>query len=191
MAVEAGAHALGFVFAPSVRQVDPEMARGIISRLPPMVTRVGVFVDAAPARVREVMVECHLDLVQLHGEESPEYCQELFPRAIKAFRVRDGTVLSQLPLYRLGAYLLDSYVAGVSGGTGRTFDWDIAVQAKRFGPIILSGGLNADNVRLAIEKVRPYGVDVSSGLEAVPRKKDPEKLRAFMRAVAEAEGVAA
>lgn len=189
MAVEAGAHALGFVFARSHRQIDPEAASRIISRLPPLVTTVGVFVDAPLAQVREVMAGCPLDLAQLHGEESPEYCQELFPRAIKAFRVRDDGVLSQLPRYRLAAYLLDSYVPGVSGGSGRTFDWEIAVRAREFGPIILSGGLNPENVRQAIEKVRPYGVDVSSGVEALLRKKDPEKLRAFFKAVAEAESV--
>jgi phosphoribosylanthranilate isomerase len=186
VAVEAGAHALGFVFAPSLRQIDPETASRIISRLPPFVTRVGVFVDGPLARVKEVMAGCSLDLAQLHGEESPEYCQELFPRAVKAFRVRDDGVLSQLPLYRLAAYLLDSYVPGVAGGSGRTFDWEIALQARKFGPIILSGGLNPENVRQAIEKVQPYGVDVSTGVEKSPGKKDPAKLRAFFKAVREA-----
>lgn len=189
VAVEAGAYALGFVFASSPRQIDPETASRIISRLPPLVSKVGVFVDAPLARVKEVMAGCPLDLAQLHGEESPEYCQELFPRAVKAFRVRDDGVLSQLPRYQLAAYLLDSYVPGVAGGSGRTFDWEIALQARKFGPIILSGGLNPENVRQAIERVRPYGVDVSSGVEARPGKKDPEKLKAFFKAVMEAEGV--
>jgi phosphoribosylanthranilate isomerase len=188
-AVEAGAHALGFVFAPSRRQIDPETASRIISHLPPLVTRVGVFVDAPLDRVRGVMAECALDLAQLHGEETPEYCEELSPRAVKAFRVRDDGVLSELPRYRLAAYLLDSYVAGVPGGSGRTFDWEIALQARKIGPIILSGGLNPDNVRQAIQKVRPYGVDVSSGVESVPRKKDPAKLQAFLKAVREADGI--
>jgi len=191
-AVEAGAHALGFVFAPSsARRVDEETAARIISRLPPLVTRVGVFVDAPVARVKEVIALCNLDLVQLHGEESPDYCQELAGRAVKVFRVRDEGVLSQLWLYRVPAYLLDAYVPGVPGGTGHTFDWEIAVKAKEFGPVILSGGLNPDNVRQAIEKVRPYGVDVSSGVESAPRKKDPAKLKAFIRAVAEADSAAA
>jgi len=183
VAVEAGAYALGFVFASSPRQIDPETASRIISRLPPLVTKVGVFVDAPLARVREVMAGCHLDLAQLHGEESPEYCQELSPRAVKAFRVRDDGVLSQLPRYQLAAYLLDSYVEGRHGGTGTTFNWDLARNAARYGPVIISGGLHADNVWRAITMVQPYGVDVSSGVEISPGKKDPNKVRDFILAV--------
>ena len=191
VAVEGGADALGFVFAPSPRQVSPEQASRIIAQLPPFVCRVGIFVDQELKGVQEVMSACGLDLAQLHGSESPDYCQTLFPRVIKSFRVKDESVLDLLPSYKTSAYLLDSYDMIRKGGTGRSFDWRIARKATRYGPIILSGGLNPENVSQAISAVGPYAVDVSSGVEASPGKKDHNKLRAFLRAVKAGDGVPA
>jgi phosphoribosylanthranilate isomerase len=182
-AAEWGADALGFVFAPSPRQVTPEQVSRIVCQLPPFICKVGVFVDAELGRVRETLADCGLDLAQLHGSESPEYCAALFPQAIKAFRVRDDSVLSLLPQYKVAAYLLDSYDLVLKGGTGKSFDWRIARQAASYGPVILSGGLTPENVRQAIALAQPYAVDISSGVESRPGRKDHHKLRAFLRAV--------
>lgn len=181
-AIEFGADALGFVFAPSPRRIAPEQAAAIAAQLPPFVARVGVFVNESLERVREIMTRCDLDYAQLHGSESPEYCQALFPRAIKAFRVRDGSVLRLFPQYKARAFLLDAYDPHVMGGTGQSLDWGLAREARRFGPIILSGGLTPENVARAIEVAQPFAVDVSSGVEASPGKKDHAKLKAFIQA---------
>jgi phosphoribosylanthranilate isomerase len=190
-AAELGADALGFVLAASPRQVTPENLRHLVAELPPLVLKVGVFVDSPLEEVRRVMSDCGLNLAQLHGSESPEYCEALFPRAIKAFQVKDATVLKQLPLYRASAYLLDGYHSKLKGGSGQSFDWEIARQAKGLGRIILSGGLTLENVAQAIAIARPYGVDVSSGVEASPGKKDHRKLAAFIQAVKESNSEAA
>jgi phosphoribosylanthranilate isomerase len=179
-AVECGADALGFVFAPSPRQVTPEEVIPIVSHLPASICKVGVFVNSNLREVREVMESCQLDFAQLHGSESPEFCQSLFPRAIKSFQVRDRKVLEILPHYQACAYLLDAYHPHLRGGTGESFDWQIAREAKIYGKIILSGGLNPANVRSAIEIVQPDAVDVSSGVEDKPGKKDLTKLKAFI-----------
>ena len=181
-AVSLGAYALGFVFAPSPRQITPDKAAEIIAQLPPFVSRVGVFVDSPLEQVQETIAIAGLSMVQLHGSEDAEYCQALSPRVIKAFRVRSDSILRELPRYKVSAYLLDSYDAALKGGTGKTFDWSIAKAASKLGCIILSGGLNPDNVRQAIEQVEPYAVDVSSGVEVSPGKKDHDKLRAFIEA---------
>jgi len=190
-AAELGADALGFVLAASPRQVTPENLRHLVAELPPLVLKVGVFVDSPLEEVRRVMSDCGLNLAQLHGSESPEYCEALFPRTIKAFQVKDATVLKQLPLYRASAYLLDGYHSKLKGGSGQSFDWEIARQAKGLGRIILSGGLTPENVAQAIAIARPYGVDVSSGVEASPGKKDHRKLAAFIQAVKESNSEAA
>ncbi|MBI2957358.1 MAG: phosphoribosylanthranilate isomerase [Chloroflexi bacterium] len=182
-AVGCGADALGFVFAASRRRVTIEQAREITSQLPPYVCKVGVFVDQDIDEVKGTMSACSLDVAQLHGSETPEYCGELFPQVVKAFRVKDRASLDELPRYRVSGYLLDSYVEDLPGGTGTSFNWDLAHEATRFGPIILSGGLHAGNVLLAIARVRPYGVDVSTGVEASPGKKDPARVRDFIQAV--------
>jgi phosphoribosylanthranilate isomerase len=179
-AVKWGADALGFVFAPSPRQVTRRQVAKIVAGLPPFVCKVGVFVDGELQEVEETMRACGLDLAQLHGSESPDLCQELFPRVIKSFRVEDESVLDLLPQYKVSAYLLDSYDVALKGGTGRSFDWGIAKKARQYGPIILSGGLTSANVRQAIVQVRPYAVDVSSGVESKPGVKDHAKLRAFL-----------
>lgn len=186
-AIRAGADALGFVFAPSPRQVHPARVSEITGLLPPFISKVGVFVDADFEQIIRTMIECHLDLAQLHGAESPDLCDKLFPRNIKSFRVRDREVLDHLPRYRACAYLLDSYNPAILGGTGTSFDWDIAREAVSCGNIILSGGLTPQNVQQAITKVRPFAVDVSSGVEDSPGKKNHSLLRAFIRAAKQIE----
>lgn len=180
-AVQAGADALGFVFYEgSPRHVFPETVREIINGLPPFVSTVGVFVNAPPAEIEETLRITGIDIVQLHGEEPPEECDLLPVRVIKAFRVRDFTDLEVLQKYRVSAFLLDAYDPDAPGGTGRSFNWEIAVEAKRYGRVILAGGLNPGNVADAIRKVIPYAVDVSSGVEVEKGKKDPEKVREFI-----------
>lgn len=186
LATELGADALGFVFASSPRRVSPEAVAEIVHNLPPFVIKVGVFVNASLDEIKEIMEFCRLDMVQLHGEEPPEVCAALFPKAIKAFRVKDETVLDSIPRYRVPAFLLEGYTPKGYGGMGQRFDWELAKQASSYGRVILSGGLDPENVGMAIREVRPYAVDVSSGVELRPGKKDPEKLRLFIRACREA-----
>lgn len=187
LAADLGAYALGFIFYPkSPRAIRPEAAREIIRKLPPFVLTVGVFVDEEPAKVQEIVAYAGLDWLQLHGAESPDYCRFLGRRVIKGFQVKGGEIFSRLREYQdaVQAFLLDTYRPGVPGGTGETFDWDLARQAQQFGvPIILAGGLTAANVADAIRIAQPAAVDVASGVEAAPGKKDPNKLRAFMEAV--------
>ena len=180
LAVEAGADAVGFIFCTSPRRVTVEEATEISMALPPFVTRVGVFANAAMNTVREVAQACGLDAVQLHGDESPEDCRRVGLKVIKAFRLRTEADLEPMAGYRVDAYLLDAHADGALGGTGQTFDWKLALKAKKYGPVILAGGLNPDLVGEAIRFVRPYGVDVSSGVEASPGRKDPEKVRCFI-----------
>ncbi|MCL4534758.1 MAG: phosphoribosylanthranilate isomerase [Bacteroidetes bacterium] len=188
-ALQAGADALGFIFVPDTpRCVAPGLVREIVEQLPPFVTKVGVFADADLEHVRETMAECGLDLAQLHGGESPAYCEALFPRDIKSFRVKDAGSLAEMDRYPAAAYLLDTYVAGVPGGTGRSFDWRLARGAAAQRPIVLSGGLTPENVAEAVRTARPYAVDVGSGVEARPGVKDHEKLRAFVQAAKAALG---
>jgi len=181
-AAELGADALGFVFAPSPRQVRLEQAADIVRRLPPFVSKVGVFVDSDRDEVEATAEDCGLNAVQLHGSESPEFCASLLPRVIKSFRVRDDSVLKMLPQYRVSAYLLDTYHETLKGGTGRSFDWSIAARAREYGPIILSGGLTPENVGPAVVAARPYAVDVSSGVESSPGTKEHDRIRAFIAA---------
>ena len=182
MAVEAGADALGFVFFPgSPRCVSPEQADVIIRSLPPFVQTVGLFVNEELATVNLVADRCGLDLVQLHGEETPGYCAAVKRRIIKAFRVRDESSLTELPDYRVAAPLLDAWSPAAHGGTGTTFNWEIAARAAASRAIILAGGLTPENVAAAIEVVRPYAVDVSSGVESAPRKKDAGLVSRFIR----------
>ncbi len=187
-AAEAGADAVGFVFwPPSRRYVDPAEAARIARVLPPFVVRVGVFVNEPPEVVEEVARHVGLDAVQLHGDEPPEVCARLRRRVIKAIRARNINSLREAAAYPVSALLLDTYVPDTYGGTGRTFDWSLAEAARHLDrPLILSGGLTPTNVVEAIRRVRPYGVDVSSGVERDGRK-DPEKIRAFIAAVRRAD----
>jgi phosphoribosylanthranilate isomerase len=186
VAVDAGADALGFVFAPSSRQVTSEQAAAIIRELPPFVTTVGLVVDQDP---RPILGVCPVDVVQFHGSETPETCAAAGRRCYKAFRLRDVADLDALPRYGVvSAFLLDAYVPGVPGGTGHRFPWQLAVEAQQFGkPVIVAGGLTPGNVAQCVEQTRPYGVDVSTGVEAAPGKKDPVKVRDF---IAAAQGAA-
>jgi phosphoribosylanthranilate isomerase len=185
-AVELGADALGFVFARSPRQIDPETARAIIATLPATVSKVGVFVDEAPMRIRDIARTCGLNTIQLHGRETPEVCEMFMPRVIKAIRVRDERSLEGLEAYvgKSSRFVLDTFSHESAGGTGRTFDWSLALKSKRIGlPIILAGGLTPQNVRVALERVRPYGLDVSSGVEERPGRKSRALLQAFIEHV--------
>ena len=182
MAVAAGADAVGFVFhEASPRNVTPEQAAGIIRALPPFVQAVGLFVNMPIEFVNATAQVCRLDIVQLHGEETPEYCDRVSRRVIKAFRIKDAGSLNPIRDYRAAGYLLDAWSPDAYGGTGMTFNWDIARAAGAFGPVILAGGLTPDNVAEAVECVSPYAVDVSSGVEAVPGKKDRDKVLRFVR----------
>jgi len=186
LAADLGADALGFIFHPaSPRRVEPEAAREIIRQLPPLVLSVGVFVDEEAALVGELAARVGLDWVQLHGRESPGYCRSLGRRVLKGFRIEAASSLEALAKYRgaVQAFLLDTYKAGEPGGTGETFDWQLARRAQDLGAIVLAGGLTPANVAQAIEVARPQAVDVASGVEAAPGKKDPEKLRAFFEKV--------
>lgn len=183
-AVAAGANALGFIFYPrSPRAVTPAQASVICRSLPGHVARVGVFVNASPEEVNEAIVLCGLNILQFHGDESPEYCSQFGIMTMKAFRVRDQETIATLPRYPTHAWLLDAYNPVQLGGSGESFDWRLAVAASQFGkPIFLAGGLTPENVAQAIRQVKPFGVDVSSGVEIAPGRKDHEKVRAFVAA---------
>jgi phosphoribosylanthranilate isomerase len=144
---------------------------------------VGVFVDEALARVEEIAAYCHLSGLQLHGEESPEYCQRFSVRVIKALKIKNPESIGEMTRYLGVTILLDTHSPVQMGGTGNPFPWEIALRAKEKGKFILAGGLNPLNVGEAIQQVRPWGVDVSSGVEIVPGKKDPQKLIDFVKEV--------
>ncbi len=190
-AVAAGADALGFMFyRPSRRFIEPAAAGAIIGQLPDRVARVGVFVNAPEAEVRDVIATTGIDTLQFHGEEPPEFCASFRPlRVWKAFRMADANSLRAVRLHPdADALLLDSHVSGSHGGTGHSFDWDLAIGAKQLGrPVILAGGLNPENVAAAVAHVRPFGVDVSSGVESAPGQKDHSKIEAFIRNARAAE----
>ncbi|MCB4811560.1 phosphoribosylanthranilate isomerase [Methylovorus menthalis] len=187
-AVQQGADAIGLVFVEaSPRHVSIAQAKDAIRSLPPFVTVVGLFVNADPAYVEQVLNEVRLDILQFHGDESPEECQRYARPYMKAIRVRPDTNLLQYALdyYHARALLLDAYVDGVAGGTGQRFDWTL-IPSNLPLPIVLAGGLDADNVADAIKQVRPYAVDVSGGVEAQKGIKDAGKIAAFMRGVTDA-----
>ena len=188
VAVEAGADALGFVlYRKSPRYIQPSLARQIITSLPPLVAAVGVFVDEEQQVVRNLMDDCGLALAQLHGHESAAYCQELGRPVLKALRVKDRSSFLALAEFQgragVRGFVLDAFSDQAYGGTGQVIDWQLAAEVARAAHILLAGGLTPDNVAKAIQSVQPYGVDVSSGVEREPGKKDHEKVRAFIRAV--------
>lgn len=207
VAADAGADAIGLVFYPaSPRHVDFKVAARIVEQLPSTVAAVGVFVNPSIEELRKAATEVGIDAFQLHGDESPEFVSQVEfvaqrrPRpvgflpgipgtgpsrvaTIKAFRVRDSKSLEVLPRYETDLWLLDSYVPGEPGGTGAQFNWQLAVDAVRMGrPIVLAGGLTPNNVADAIRTVRPHAVDVSSGVELAPGRKNPALVRAFINA---------
>jgi len=180
-AVHAGADALGFIFYKgSPRCVAPGRAAEIVAGLPPFVVPVGVFVNAAADEVDGICKTAGIQVVQLHGDEPPGFCEALGRPVIKAFRVRDASWKSDAADYPVGAVLLDTYAEDRYGGTGATFDWRLVEGSPH--PVILSGGLNPDNVAEAVRSVRPYGVDTGSGVEREPGRKDHGKIRAFVEA---------
>jgi len=176
--------ALGFIFAESPRRVEPNVVCEIVKLLPPFISTVGVFIDKDKEKVKKIVDLCSLTGLQFHGEEAPVYCQGFRQKIIKSFRVKDESVIEKAAGYKVDAYLLDAYLPGIPGGTGKTFNWEIAKKVKKLGvPLILSGGLNPDNVARAISEVRPYAVDVSSGVESKEGKKDSEKLERLVKIV--------
>ena len=183
-AAQAGADALGFVFyEPSPRYISPEAAPVIIRQLPPDLVKVGVFVNAPRDLVFSAMSQCGLSLLQFHGDEPPDYCLQFGLMSMKAFRMRDAESLERLADYPTDAWLLDACAPDKPGGTGQTFNWDLALEAGKFGrPVFLAGGLTPENVADAVRRARPYAVDVSTGVEAAPGRKDPAKVRAFIQA---------
>ena len=182
---ESGADALGFIFYPkSPRYVSPEKARKIIENLTGEITRVGVFVNHRADEIKEIVDFCGLNLVQLHGDETPEYCRQ-FPAStlVKAFSPRDENDLQVLKDYPVKAILVDTHDPKLYGGTGKTSNWKLASKIKESHPLILSGGLNIDNIIEAIETVHPNAVDINSGVESSPRKKDHDKVRKIIEIV--------
>lgn len=185
LAIAMGADAVGFVFAPSTRQIAPQIVRDIVRRLPPEVLTVGVFRDELPARVVEIVGQVGLRVAQLHGRETPDqtrWVKERVPVVFRAFAAGDPAV-AKADLYGADVILVD----GVSPGSGEVFDWALAGEIPGSQRLMLAGGLTPENVFGAIHRVHPWGVDVSSGVEAKPGRKDPRKLRAFIAAARSAE----
>ena len=188
-AIDADADALGFIFYPmSPRFLDLEKARHLFHDLPKQIMKVGVFVDEPREFLERYIEELRLDYLQLHGHESSEYCSGLDADIIKGLRIRDRNDITSAADYSVAFYLLDTFNEKEYGGTGKTFDWQIAIEAKKVlaSPIILSGGLNPENVAEAVRVVEPYGVDVSSGVEISPGVKDHMKIREFISRAREA-----
>jgi phosphoribosylanthranilate isomerase len=179
-----GADAVGLVFyAGSPRCVTRKTAREICAALPLFVSRVGLFVNESPEKIREIVAYCGLDLIQLHGDETPDQADYSPLRTIKALRVKDATSLAGHEDYRVSTLLLDAWVPDAYGGTGECFNWKLAATVARQRPVILAGGLTPQNVADAVALVKPYAVDVSTGVEKSPGKKDHAKVAAFIRAV--------
>jgi phosphoribosylanthranilate isomerase len=184
LAVRAGADALGFIFVKtSKRWIPPERAAAIITDLPSQVLPVGVFVNTPVEEIRRMMDITGIRLVQLHGDETPQEASDLGAPVWKAFRVGPAFDVTTLAAYNVDGYLLDTMVDGMMGGTGKIFNWQIAVRAKQYGPVILSGGITPDNVQQAIREVLPYAIDVSSGVEASPGRKDPARISRLFDAI--------
>lgn len=180
-AVRSKADAVGFVFyKDSPRYIEPRKAADISAKLPEHISKIGVFVNADRKVIHEVISAVNLSAVQLYGHEGPDDLVNFETSVIKVFRIKDDFDVEVMRNYIVDAFLLDTHKEGVYGGTGKTFNWNIALRAKEYGRIILSGGLTPDNVEDAVRFVEPYGVDVSSGVELFPGKKDPEKVREFI-----------
>jgi len=183
-AVELGADALGFIFYKgSKRYIDPRDAHRIISSLPPFISSVGVFVNQTVPEIKGAVETSGVDRVQLHGDETPEFCAMLPYKLIKAVRVKDTVNSDQVELYPVRAILFDKHTDEMYGGTGTSFDWGVLKGINISKKVILSGGLTPENVSRAIEIVKPYGVDVSTGVEDSPGKKNHMKMRKFIEAV--------
>lgn len=185
-AVEAGADYLGFIFSESPRRITIDKAYSIIRDLPRRIERVGVFVNAHELFIRQVITQTGLTMIQLHGDETPEFCRRFDLPVIKVFRVKDYQVLNTISKYKTEYILLEPYVAGKYGGTGKIADWSMAAEIVSAVPekkVFLAGGLNPDNGSAAVRAVRPFALDASSGLELSPGIKDHEKIKQFIKAV--------
>lgn len=189
-AAELKVNALGFIFAQSPRKIKPNEAKKIIKELPLFIFSVGVFVNEKIDVVEKIIDTCSLNILQFHGQENPSYCSYFKKKfkqqkIIKVFSIEDKNSLNNISLYsgKIDAILLDTFIQGKSGGTGKTFDWNIALLAKKYGQIILSGGLNSDNIKTAIKKVSPYAIDVNSGIEKSPGIKDHQKMEKFIKKI--------
>ncbi len=190
LAVRLGVDAIGFIFVKSSpRYISPEDARQIAASVPPFVDMVGVFMDEEPSSIHEIISYCNLTVVQLHGSETPDYSEAISSIVIKAFRVRPEMTPMDLAGYQnvVDGFLLDTYQKGVAGGTGQTFDWQLANKLSPPGPLVLAGGINPENVGAAIQAVRPFAVDVCSGVEIEPGVKDVEKMKQLMEEVSKAD----
>jgi phosphoribosylanthranilate isomerase len=180
-AVRCGADAVGFIFyEESPRSISGSKVAAIVERLPDHVSKIGVFVNADRKFIHDIVSHVSLSAVQLYGKEGPDDLVNYEISVIKAFRVEPDFDVEVMRNYIVDAFLLDTFKGGMAGGTGKTFDWNLALKAKEYGRIILSGGLTPENVEEAVRFVRPYGVDVSSGVEKEPGKKDPAKVREFI-----------
>lgn len=181
-AVYYGAWAVGFIFTKkSPRYVSPSRARKIIEKLPPFVTPVGVFVDQSERAVRDICKFTRISTVQFHGEEKAVYCKRFADfKVIKAFRIGAFFPVDEIKKYKVDAYLFDTYQEGQEGGTGKVFNWNLLREHKIEKPVILSGGLNPQNIQEALSVANPFAVDVSSGVEKSPGIKDPRLIRAFL-----------
>jgi phosphoribosylanthranilate isomerase len=189
-ATDAGADAIGLMFYEgSPRHVTVTDAKAICAELPPQIIRVGVFVNAEEALITRAIAECTLNILQFHGDESPEDCGRFPVMALKAFRMAGPETLEEMQQFSTDGFLLDAFVKDALGGTGETFNWDLAMRAKEFGqPVFLAGGLTPENVAEAVRQVEPFAVDVSSGVEIEPGQKCADKMRAFVSAAKGALG---
>lgn len=190
-AVAAGVDALGFIFAKkSPRLVTPEQVKEIVNEIPPFVDTVGVFVNEDPDLVSDIAKYCGLTMIQLHGKENVEYCNLIPRRVIKAFSVRSDTGSSEFQPYagEVAGYLLDTYHEKMDGGTGKCFDWQAAARLDIPGPVILAGGIGPENVEEAIRVMKPFAVDVNSGVEFAPGRKDHGKIDELVRIVRKVDG---
>jgi phosphoribosylanthranilate isomerase len=191
--VAAGVDAIGLIFVEqSPRYIDPERAREIVASLPPFVDAVGVFVDQEAEAVNEIVRYCGLTMVQLHGAESPAYCAEIACRVMKVFRVRESLTAEDLAPYadEVSAFLFDTFQEKVAGGTGQTFAWSLLEKLASPRPVVLAGGLTPENVGEAVRQARPFAVDLNSGVEFAPGRKDLAKVRAAIAQVAAADAAA-
>lgn len=186
-AASLGVDALGFIFAPSLRRVAPDVAKKIILALPKTLLKVGVFVNEAPEEVQRVAEYCGLNALQFHGKEPPEYCQKFFFPVFKAIRIKNLESLKDIENYHDVTILLDTYSPVQAGGTGNPFPWEIALRAKEKRDFVLSGGLTPSNVGEAIKTLKPWGVDVCSGVEVTPGKKDLLKMKDFIKETRKAD----
>lgn len=181
-----GVDMLGFVlYKKSKRYVEPKTIRDIANELPGTIAKVGVFVDEDAAKVIEIAQDCSLDMLQFHGDEKPEYCAKFRDnyKIVKAFRIQDKKSLENVNDYDVDYYLLDTHAKGLKGGTGKSFDWKLIEGYELLKPVILSGGLTPKNVAAAIQSVAPYAVDVSTGVEESPGKKDLKLMKEFVENV--------